>query len=427
MKEKEFYLGQITAINELLKLQEGAIDKKGVLGALVGFDGVGKRFIVDNSKTYFGDHSFIHNLDLTGYRDSNGEVDLEHGLKLTAANQGTSGRLNWNGDIVRVPVKGMNKEEISNLIVDVNNNWGRDSSIPNYDSIVEYSLGIPKLAKKLLLNKGLSESDLAMIASAHLFNGINMGQKDSLIESSDFANEYLQVSIPTSVLDSLGQTKFQGKYLEAYEVTLSKVLDWQLDAKERFGDDKASMVPDILSPLFVCAESVDVYRELRLGRFDDPQFSLFATNLTEEDVEAIKYEIATHPNDSQSRRFDVFGSSYRYTRLNIKSSGNKIEMTDVQYLSDMIDNLNQSVDESKLPIVRDQNNKGSLFVYSTEEDGDTSNSLRVGMAVESLLQQMGKEYIVEFGMNNTAFKYIPQENSLNKVDTFLRNTAEEYR
>ena len=100
----------------------------------------------------------------------------------------------------------------------------------------------------------------------------------------------------------------------------------------------------------------------------------------------------------------MFGAGWRKVEIYLEPEDNNSDTVDIEYwpgksASVALDRWKNDLKELELPQSFSGDQKSQFFIYAHEHDGYTC--LKVGWMAESLLQNLGLPYVVNYGLNQT--------------------------
>ena len=378
--------------------------------ALTGISGVGKDLLWDAAKDKFGDDNFVPDYSLQfeprRYRSRKGNI-------FTTVIPLELGMIRWPGDIVSVIIKGMNPDEMSGYLTQFTSKFGEFTE----EQLVEYSLGIPLLAQRLLQNQCIREEELAMVAGSHVRSSVSRKLSKAMLEDPKVLDDYLSIRMNDKVMEAFKNPQSSGICSISPHAELPRVLERQGEINRRYRKN-------LEKPFFVCPESAELYTDMFASDGKDPDFNLFAPNLSPVQCKKIEEELflpfAEYHLQVEGTRFEMFGGDFRKVTM-VLDNGRRTLIASTEGEPGDIRLFQQAYSDGQLSINPIEGNPRSLYFHAHEHSGLQSNQLIVGMATETLLQHMGVEYVVDYGMSEKAFKYNPENNSLPEIGRFARD------
>lgn len=286
-------------------------------------------------------------------------------------------------EIIVHNLQGMDKDEAEKLVTSLL--VGRKPSpLLSAEQITEYSMGVPLLVKRFLL-EGVTEEMAFNLSAEYLFQNAWRYELDP--------TDYLKMPIPQAILDRKAEGTLFRRGLYEY---LPRVL-------ENFEIERAKN-KDIESPLFVAPESVDIYKTMMGG--DDIEFEILASGLTLQDLK--RFETAFPPsgyNYGEQNRIEMFGSEYR--KIRIESRGRLIYETE-----------HDDHDVSK--DFRRKMGPNSAYMLKTDHTGLASATVIDAWAAESFFQQRGIAYEVKNALYGKNYRFNPATKHIEMMGEFSR-------
>lgn len=293
------------------------------------------------------------------------------------------------------------------------------------DLLAKFSLGLPLLAQQLVADPQLNEGVAAHIAGRHLYQQIDV-VSSSWTELNRDIERYLQFMPDHSVFAAA--KKGSGSVYDPVGSVLGK--RDQLKAK---GVQEES-------PLFLAAESVDIYNKMLRSRdHDQTRIDIFVPELKDADfqrvAQALGFAEYIGPNwddvgdisqmdlmmlqDEATRFKTMFGQIYRKSAIwyrNLKGDfgfGQYESKTAKKYA----EKAEQDFLAGDLPLKPTTDaTVGRLFFHKHAHEEQPYDPAGAGWAVESMLQQRGIAYMVNNPIFGKNYVYDPARKAIDYTD-----------
>lgn len=302
----------------------------------------------------------------------------------------------------------------------------RKTLLPD-ELLAEYSLGIPLLIERFLMDTNLTEDAATILAGTHLGRQLSVHDRARL--NIDI-QRYLQTQ-PSNVVIAATQSVHGRNHI--YEGA-GIVLDKMKHLKERGITEE--------SPFFVARKSVDIYNQMleRKHGIRGSTLDIFVPELKPQDLEraaqalgfnrALKYgdywldadphgANISEASDEATRFNKAFGGYYRKAAIWFRALSGDVGVaeTETPEIKSHAQNAEKDFLAGDLPIKPSTNEKvGRLFFHKHAHHDQPYDPAKAGWAVESLLQQRGLPYLVRNGVLDTSYFYDPSTKSINFAD-----------
>ncbi|MBI1935487.1 hypothetical protein HYS31_03525 [Candidatus Woesearchaeota archaeon] len=381
-----------------------------------GISGVGKDHLVDSIKIEIGTKGAIilpsHSLDF--YHPEDVEGRFQNDGNYIAAVTPIQARWTAEGMNEHLPqvllsnhvLKGMSLDE---AIAYTKNLGVQNCSLSN-EAIANYSLGIPLLAQMLAGYQDINLFTAKRIAAAHLSHTLD----PLMLEDADTITKYIQTPLPDGLVEAARKiTPFSISHI--YEIAPDIIQNLLKISKKGFKEE---------SPFFLAKESEEIYTKMfQHCLFSEVDFSIFIPELKPDDSERIlrALDIIRYPDfidraSDRSSRILAFGNPAAYRKAGVwLRDGNLEGVTDDEedgYISQKARKLEDEYIRNQLPL-KPKNRNGSRILFHKHEHSELRDGIvRVGWALESLLQHRGIPYIVFNGVVDKNYFYEPSKNKI---------------
>ncbi len=277
--------------------------------------------------------------------------------------------------------------------------------------LLDYSLGVPRLANRMLGDVSLTTDSAAKLAAHFLY--------ESLQGAVEHFEKYFQMPILGNVEAAIPQIANE-RWYDIYEDIASI-----LQRRESMQMEDSY----VESPLFLAPESIGLYNQmLQTPDKTANHIIIFAPELSQKDLNQIQEELGIEIGkieggvyvhlSSNGSRLQMFGGiSYHKTHVVIRDKkGVTYFQGDENPMQEWIQKEEDLFKKGELPI-KSSESGGATFLFDKSDHSDVGRdeTVRLGWVVESLLQQKNIPYIANNGQLRKTYAYIPQQQKIQMI------------
>jgi hypothetical protein len=328
-------------------------------------------------------------------------------------------------EVISCVLKGMTFPESLQLVKRLK---GDGKTLLTDDLLAEYSLGLPLLVERLLVDPNLSEDNATQMVGSYLGRQLPDDEHGKL-GLYHGVNYYLQMD-PPDVVMTAARAVLRNKHIYDY---VGPALDKIKDLKQQGIDEE--------SPFFIASKSVEIYNEMLKLRAARARagIDIFVPQLEEQDLKSVarslgigkaveisEYWLNGDPGmnlveaqDEAIRFRKVFGHYYRKTAIWFRGLDGETGLghSESRDAAKHAQNAEKDFLAGNLPLKpSDSGNFARLFFHKHAHHDETHDPANGGWIIESMLQQRGISYLVSNGVLDTSYFYDPGTQSINFAD-----------
>jgi|GEM_PF-6778830 len=408
---------QREAINTIVSTVEQAERKEKFLFLLEGVSGIGKSMVGDEVGKILGDKRRPRVVALESpdtYRIiKEMKASLPHSILAIGTPREIKSAETYKfedkefSDYKRTPVllKGMNHGEITEYIQSLGGGAIPPAAL---EEIATYSLGVPLLAQRMM-PEDMSTKTRQMIAAGFLRSNVDLTVKQGREVVPAPIDNYFNVEIPRSVRELAKGIRWK----EDVYASLADVLT-NLEALHARGQEEES-------PFFVAPQSEGIYDSIQQRRVEFNNFlNIYVPQINQTDFERIKQAIGSsgsaYDMSANTARTNVFFGNHRKTAIHLHTKDSDYwgyEGKASERYKKISSDMESDFQKGKYPIKRQVGSpKTSFHLSAWGHESTVYNQIKLGWALETLLQHRGIAYIVENQPADMWYVYNPLNKSI---------------
>lgn len=296
-------------------------------------------------------------------------------------------------------LKGLTEDEIRKFVDEEFGNIPRKLS---HEQIIELSMGIPLLARQLMLDPELTYELAARVCARYLVDQFENIRPDKI---QDVINQYIQLLIPDAVLALIPEMEHWFSEKNDLYDELQHVLARRLQSKDAESEE---------SPLFLAEGCREIYTDMIRRRDTRPEVNIYIPDMSAKNLQRIQKSLylTSWGREREGPRMKMFGATVRkagYWLVDENGREHEFNAEGFHTKQDWAEGFEERFKQKDYPLqARWKKKRIRLCIHKHEHDEIRDEPARFGWMIETLLQHLGLEYVVSHTGDDKVYVYHPK-------------------